>query len=164
MLDEKDRVILALLAKNARITLTSIAQAIRISDVATKKRLQKLESRGVIVGYRALVNPREVGYNAVALIGVNAEPGRVVEIAAALASRRDTTYVAITSGDHDVIAEVWARDSGELLSKIKEIESLSGVKDVCPAILVDTIKYHTSLPEEFLRKNLEGVERREGED
>lgn len=150
--------ILALLARNARTTLTSIAQTVKISDVATKKRVQKLESRGVILGYRVLVNPREVGYEAVALVGINTEPGKVVEVAATLANRQDTTYVAITSGDHEVIAEVWAKDSRELLAKIKEVESLSGVKDVYPAIIVDVIKHHISLPEEFLRRSLRGTE------
>lgn len=160
MIDDKDRAILALLAKNARATITSIASTIKISDVATKKRLMKLENSGVVLGYRLIVNPRELGYEAVALIGVNAEPGKVVEIADTLSSRQDTTFVAITSGDHEVMVEIWARDAKELLAKIKEIEKLGGVKEICPAILVNVIKQHTSVPEEFSRESLKNIEQK----
>lgn len=158
MMDDKDKAILALLAKNARATITSIANAIKISDVATKKRLLKLEGDGVILGYRIIVNPRELGYEAVALIGVNTEPGKVVEVADILSNRHDTTFVAITSGDHEIMVEVWARDARELLAKIKEIEGLNGVKEICPAIFVNVIKQHTSVPEEFLRESLKAIE------
>jgi Lrp/AsnC family transcriptional regulator for asnA, asnC and gidA len=154
LLDSKDKAILALLSENARATITSIASAINISDVATKKRIQKLENEKVILGYKVIVDPKQIGYEAVAIIGINTEPGKVVEIAEIVASRPDTTFVAITTGDHEVLAEVWARDTKELLHKIKEIEGLSGVKEVFPAILVKTVKHHTSLPEEFLRENL----------
>jgi len=158
LIDDKDKAILALLAKNARATITSIASVIKVSDVATKKRLQKLENNKVVLGYRVIVNPRELGYEAVALIGINAEPGKVVEIADILSSRQDTTFVAITSGDHEIMVEVWAKNTKELLSKIKEIEGLSGVKELCPAIIVNVVKQHTSIPEEFLRESLESIE------
>ncbi|MEM3132223.1 MAG: Lrp/AsnC family transcriptional regulator [Sulfolobales archaeon] len=158
MIDDKDKAILALLAKNARATITSIASAIKVSDVATKKRLQKLENSKVVLGYRLIVSSRELGYEAVALIGINAEPGKVVEIADILSNRQDTTFVAITSGDHEIMAEVWAKNTKELLSKIKEIEGLSGVRELCPAIIVNVVKQHTSLPEEFLRESLKNIE------
>jgi len=158
LIDDKDKAILALLAKNARATITSIASAIKVSDVATKKRLQKLENSKVVLGYRLIVSSRELGYEAVALIGINAEPGKVVEIADILSNRQDTTFVAITSGDHEIMAEVWAKNAKELLSKIKEIEGLSGVRELCPAIIVNVVKQHTSLPEEFLRESLKNIE------
>ncbi|MCX8184379.1 MAG: Lrp/AsnC family transcriptional regulator [Sulfolobales archaeon] len=154
MLDEKDKAILALLARNARVTITSMSNLIKISDVATKKRLMKLESRGVILGYRPIVNPRELGYEAVALIGLNTEPGKVVEVAEILSGRPDTTFVAIASGDHEVVAELWAKNTRELQQKIKDIEKLGGVKEICPAILVNVVKQHTSIPEEFTKENV----------
>lgn len=160
MLDDKDRAILALLARNARATITSIASAIKISDVATKKRIVGLEKKGIILGYRPIVNPRELGYEAIAIVGVNAEPGKVVEIAEILSNRLDTTFVAITSGDHEVLAEMWAKDAKELLVKIKEIEEIDGVKDIFPAILVNVIKPQTSVPEEFSRESLKNVEQK----
>ncbi|MCS7099582.1 MAG: AsnC family transcriptional regulator [Sulfolobales archaeon] len=155
MLDDKDRAILALLSKNARITISSIASLIKMSDVATKKRLVKLESKGVILGYRPIVNPRELGYEAIAFIGLNTEPGRVVEVAEVLSNRRDTTFVAIASGDHEVIAELWARNTKELLQKIKDLEKISGVKEICPAIIVNVVKQYTSIPEEFITESSE---------
>ncbi|MCC6047347.1 MAG: Lrp/AsnC family transcriptional regulator [Desulfurococcaceae archaeon] len=152
-LDDKDRAIIALLAKNARVTITSIARDLKISDVAVKKRIEKLERRGIILGYRIAVNPRALGYETVAIVGVNTEPGRVIEVADALAKRPDTTFVAVTSGDHEVLAEIWARDTKDMMAKIKEIESLSGVTNVYPAFIVDVVKHHTCIPEEFISRS-----------
>ncbi len=149
-LDNKDKAIIALLAKNARATITSIAKDLKISDVAVKKRIEKLERRGVILGYRVAVNPRALGYETIAIVGVNTEPGKVIEVADALARRPDTTFVAVTSGDHEVLAEVWARDSKDMLAKIKEIEGMGGVTSVYPAFIVDVIKHQTCIPEEAL--------------
>jgi Lrp/AsnC family transcriptional regulator for asnA, asnC and gidA len=149
-LDDRDRAIIALLAKNARATITSIAKELKVSDVAVKKRIEKLERRGVILGYRIAVNPKALGYEAIAIVGVNTEPGKVIEVADALAKRPDTTFVAVTSGDHEVLAEVWAKDTKDMMAKLKEIASLSGVTNVYPAFIVDVVKHHTCVPGEFI--------------
>lgn len=55
-LDEKDDIILRLLEQDGRMTLAQLAEAASLSISATQSRVQKLEKRGVIEGYRADIN------------------------------------------------------------------------------------------------------------
>ena len=146
MLDKKDLVILVELAKNSRVPATRIARILGISDVAVKKRLAKLEKEGVIRGYNIVIDPRKLGFKAIAQVGVNVDSDRILEVAQRLASREDVVFVAVTSGDHDIMAEVWAEDSSDMQRKLQEIREIPGVRNIFPAIILDVIKEKESFP------------------
>jgi len=145
-MDEKDLKILSLLAQNSRTPSTRIARVLGISDVAVKKRIVKLEKEGVIKGYKLEVDPSKLGYSSVAYVGVNVNSESLLDVAKELSAREDVVFVALTSGDHDVMIELWARDGSEMQLKLKEIRSLEGVKNVYPAIVLEVIKGRESLP------------------
>ena len=55
-IDETDQRILTMLEADGRATLAQLAQATGLSVSATQSRVQKLEKRGVIKGYRAVLD------------------------------------------------------------------------------------------------------------
>lgn len=61
-IDEVDGVILSKLAENGRIELTEIANSIKMTPNAVKQRIKNLEKKGIIVGYRAIVNYTKLGF------------------------------------------------------------------------------------------------------
>ncbi len=139
-IDDKDRRIIEILSRNARSTFTEIARELGITDVAVKKRLTKLEQRGVIKGYTVIVDPEKLGYKNVALIGVDTEPDKILEVARRLAEKKYSKNVYLTTGDHMIMVEVWAGENGDMMRIIEEIGKLEGVKKVCPAIVLEKIK------------------------
>ncbi len=60
-MDAIDREILALLQTDGRITLTDLADQVRLSVSRCQRRVRELERTGVISGYQAKVNPAAVG-------------------------------------------------------------------------------------------------------
>jgi Lrp/AsnC family transcriptional regulator of ectoine degradation len=60
-LDRIDLTLLALLQRDGRSTIEALSQAIHLSARATLNRVRKLESQGLIEGYRALVNRSVLG-------------------------------------------------------------------------------------------------------
>jgi DNA-binding Lrp family transcriptional regulator len=60
-LDELDRKILDHLERDGRATLADVGAAVGLSASAVKRRVDRLESAGVIVGYAAIVDPAAVG-------------------------------------------------------------------------------------------------------
>ena len=56
-----DRAILAEMSRDARTTLAQLSQAVGLSVSAVQSRLRRLEARGVISGYRTLLDPEAVG-------------------------------------------------------------------------------------------------------
>ena len=140
MLDEKDLKIIEHLMRCSRTATSEIARSLGLSDVAVIKRLRKLEQRGVIKKYTVVVDPKKLGYNFVSITGLDIEPDKLLEVVNLLKGKDYVKYLAITSGDHTVMATIWARDNDEFTRIINELQSLPGVKRVCPAVIVDVIK------------------------
>ncbi|WP_294227466.1 Lrp/AsnC ligand binding domain-containing protein [uncultured Shimia sp.] len=69
-LDRFDRAILDVLGRNGRISITDLAREIGLSKSPTQARLRRLESDGVITGYRALLDPIRLGLDHVAFVEV----------------------------------------------------------------------------------------------
>ncbi len=69
-LDSIDRGIIALLRQNAKRTFADIGTHVGLSSTAVKRRIDRLEHDGVIVGYGARIDPRALGEGIEALIEV----------------------------------------------------------------------------------------------
>ncbi|MCE4621188.1 MAG: Lrp/AsnC family transcriptional regulator [Desulfurococcales archaeon] len=138
--DEKDLMIIKMLRRNARTSLSEIGKTIGISDVAVLKRLRKLEKEGVISGYTVTLDPKKLGYNSMSMTGVNVQPEHLFKVIEILRKRPEVTYLAVTTGDHTIMAIIQARDAEELARIHEEIERYPGVTSVRPAIIVEEIK------------------------
>jgi Lrp/AsnC family leucine-responsive transcriptional regulator len=68
MEDEVDRRILRLLGDDGRMSYADLARETGLSTSAVHQRVRRLEQRGVIRGYQAVVDPRAVGLPLTALI------------------------------------------------------------------------------------------------
>lgn len=69
-LDRIDERILRELAANGRLPNTELADRVGLSPSACLRRVQELTKRGVIRGYRAVIDPRSVGRAFVAYVAV----------------------------------------------------------------------------------------------
>ena len=72
-LDDLDKKILSILQKNARNSVSSIAEKINLSVPATSDRIKKLEDLDIIKGYKAIINAQKMGLDLSALITIVSE-------------------------------------------------------------------------------------------
>jgi Lrp/AsnC family transcriptional regulator for asnA, asnC and gidA len=140
-LDEKDLEIIRVLQANARTPFLELARRLRMSESAVRKRVSRLEREGVIERYTVVVNPSKLGYNAVAIVGLDVTPDKYLAVVESLAGLEQVRSVVTSTGDHMIMAEVWARDNRELAYiLLQKIGKLEGVTRVCPAIVLERIK------------------------
>jgi len=141
MIDEIDKKIIGILQQNARTPFTRIAEEVGLSEGAVRKRVEALEKKGIIKKYAAIVEPKKLGYNSITLLGLDAEPTKLLDIAKKISEMEEARAVYLSTGDHMIMAEIWAED-GEHLSKIlaDKIGKIEGVKRLCPAIILEKIK------------------------
>lgn len=59
--DSVDRAILTEISRDGRATLAHLSEAVGLSVSAVQSRIRRLEARGVIAGYRAILDPELVG-------------------------------------------------------------------------------------------------------
>ncbi len=72
-LDDTDWRILSELQKNARLSYAALARKVNLSRPAVAERMRRLESLGVITGYRAEVNLAHLGYGINAFVRITTQ-------------------------------------------------------------------------------------------
>ena len=86
LLDEIDRRLLEELEADGRLTMAELGRRISLSPPAVAERVQRLERTGVITGYRAVIDPKAIGYPLAAVVRVrpaSRQLQRIPEIARA---------------------------------------------------------------------------------
>ena len=68
ILDPTDIAIIETLQDDGRISVSELGRKVGLSQPATSERLKRLEERGIIRAYRAVVDPASVGLNMMAII------------------------------------------------------------------------------------------------
>ncbi|MBS7625380.1 MAG: Lrp/AsnC family transcriptional regulator [Candidatus Bathyarchaeia archaeon] len=141
MADNTDLAILRLLQEDASISFTEIARRLKMSESTVRKRVEKLVQEGVIKKFTIIIEPSKIGLNAIAIVGIDVEPPKLLEASQKLCELPEVKYVATSTGDHMIMIEIWARDTKELAKIISEkIGVIDGVKKVCPAIILEKLK------------------------
>ena len=105
-MDNKDKKIIKILSKDSRTPYTVIAKKIKLSESSVRKRVMNLEKNGIIEKFTIIINPAKVGYNTVAIIGLDVDPSKFLEITSKMTKFNEVKYVATSTGDHMIMLEI----------------------------------------------------------
>ena len=140
-LDTIDQNIIKILQSDARTSYTKIARELDLNESTIRHRVTRLENTGVIMKYSITIDPKKMGYNAIAVVGIDVEPTQFLKISMQLTKIPEIRKVITTTGDHMLLCEIWTKDAAELTNFISEqIGSLEGVTKICPAIIHEHLK------------------------
>lgn len=135
-LDDKDREILAILSKEARTPMKSLAARIGLSRSATTERVSGLERRGIIQGYRAIIGEVDQHIlSAYMLITLNETPAN--DVVDAMAHYPEVRRICSLSGRLDMIVEVDVASVAELNSLRDYIAALPKVSELTTHIILN---------------------------
>jgi Lrp/AsnC family transcriptional regulator for asnA, asnC and gidA len=133
--------ILDVLEDDAQASYAEIADRTGVSKPTVRKYIDRLESEGVIVGYSADVDPKKLPEQSIALVGIEAESERYVQVIRRLKELTAVEALYTSSGDHMLIAEVRAADGDELGRLVEEeIVQMDGVTAAHPSFLQERLK------------------------
>lgn len=142
MIDEIDGSILAILQYNARTTQAELAKAVGLAPSAVLERLRKLESKGIIRDYVALIDPHVVDRGLLAFVAVRtSEHGPDMPSAIELGRIPEVLEVHHVAGDDCYLLKVRTRDAehlGQLLRQ--QIASTPSVISTRTTIVLETVK------------------------
>ena len=139
-MDSTDLIIIEILSRNSRTPFVEIAKKLKFSESTIRKRVSNLEKQSVIKKYSLVVDASKIGFENVALIGVDVSPEKYLDVAKKLTELKEVKYAASSIGDHMFMLEVWAKNSDELRLLSDRIKGIEGVTRICPAIIKDTLK------------------------
>jgi Lrp/AsnC family leucine-responsive transcriptional regulator len=149
-MDATDRAILRQLQQNGRMSNLDLAQAIGLSPTPTLRRVRELERRGVILGYRAIVDPEAVERSFQVLVWVDLVQGTRDTIEAferALLEIPEVVEALRLYGEPDYLLRVVVRDSDEYEALYtNRLAALPGISKARSQIGMKTIKQGLALP------------------
>jgi Lrp/AsnC family leucine-responsive transcriptional regulator len=146
--DAIDLEILRLLQANGRISNAEVARAIGLAPSAVLERVRKLESRGAIRGYTALLEPRQFGLGLVAFVLVRAEePVGSMEAGQRLAEIPEVLEVHHIAGEDCYMVKVRTADPESLGALLRErFGAIRGLRSTRTTIVLSTVKDSTAIP------------------
>ncbi|GAB3488340.1 Lrp/AsnC family transcriptional regulator [Marinomonas epiphytica] len=118
MADQYDQRILALLQKEARLSVSDISRQVNLSRSAVSERIKRLEERGVITGYHAKLAVPKVG-GVDAYIALTFRPLSCDLVVPLIEAIPEVVLAHSISGDLDLLLLVQA-PSMERLNEIRE--------------------------------------------
>lgn len=120
-LDSTDWAILSEVQRDGRIALTELGRRVNLSASATTERLRRLESVGVITGYRAEVDLTRTGYAVLAVVRLKYPGSTHGPLHKLLAERLEILECLRTTGDDCYTLKVAATSMAHLEKVIDEL-------------------------------------------
>lgn len=141
-LDDTDRTILRLLQDDARQPATEIAQHLKITAGAVRRRIERLEERGVINHYTVVLNHAKVGPSVEAYLEVTFEGGADVPAFLAKAVKRPEIREASTiAGNPDAIVRLRVDSLEHLRETVTELRSTGPVTGTKTLVALDRYRH-----------------------
>jgi Lrp/AsnC family transcriptional regulator of lysine biosynthesis len=125
VLDETDKKIIDFLKDDARISITSLARKLSLSEGAVRKRVKKLTASGYIKRF-TIETISEGGISAVVLVQTTPSVS-TPEIASKVRNVKGVEVVYEVTGQYDITAIVSGEDVNALNSSIDEIRQIPGI-------------------------------------
>lgn len=140
-LDVHDTRILAELQADARLSMAELGRRVHLSQPAVTERVRKLESAGVITGYRATVDLGRLGYGIRALIRVGrAEYARVVKL---VQQTPECINAYNVTGEDSWVLEIAVIDVAHLDAVVSRFCLMT---ETATSIILNAVREHQPMP------------------
>ena len=135
-----DHIILGLLKDNARISITDLAAKTRVSRATVQKRIEYMESTGIVTGYTVRFRPNTEKNIIRAWMNIMVEGTKAQAVIRELRLESTVERLHTTNGKWDLLVELQA-DSLENFDKaLERIRNIAGIYNSETSILLSTYK------------------------
>jgi|SRR6478672_10221291 Lrp/AsnC family leucine-responsive transcriptional regulator len=148
MIDDIDGKILSILQNDARTSNAEIARRLAMAPSAILERIRKLETRGLIEGYEARLNPKALDMGLLAFIYVRADE-RIGsrEIGDELAMIPEVQEVHHIAGEDCYLLKVRVDDTNALSDLLRQrLGPIDAIRSTRTTIVLSTIKETAQIP------------------
>lgn len=114
LLDEIDRRLLQELETDGRLTMAELGRRVNLSPPAVAERVQRLERTGVITGYRAMIDPKAIGYPIEVVVRVRPASGQLQRIPEVARETPEVVECSRITGEDCFILELHLRSMDDL--------------------------------------------------
>lgn len=139
-MDDTDRELIALLRRNARLPVASLAEKLHLARGTVTTRLRKLEDEQVIVGYSVRLRPDAEPNQIRAWMSVLIEGNQTRAVVASLLGEPGIEAIHDTNGRWDLLAEIRAESMTELSNVLERVRLIKGISTTETNILLTSYR------------------------
>jgi Lrp/AsnC family leucine-responsive transcriptional regulator len=127
-ISQNDARILEILQRAGRRPYAEIGAEVGMSGASAHERVKKLEARGIIAGYAAIVDPRAIGFDILAFSWITQAPGTTSnDLTEAFATIPEIEECHHITGEADYLIKVRARDTRDLERVLRLVQTTPNV-------------------------------------
>lgn len=120
-IDRVDVAILSALVDNARISVAELARRVGMSAPSVSERIKRLEDKGAITGYMAVVNPAALGRPLAVMLRIRPVPGELKTVVTLMQKLPEIVECVRVTGEDCFVARAHVRSVDELEKVIDAI-------------------------------------------
>ena len=137
--DSIDRHILSVLQEDCKLSLAKIGERVGLSAPSVTERIKKLEESGVIRGYTAILDARQLGKDITAFIGVFIDhPKLIGKFEREIARFEDVQECHHVTGAYTLLLKIKTENTSTLEELLRKIRSLEGVARTETSVVLRT--------------------------
>ena len=127
-LDDVNLKILDILSRDSSTPFVEIAKQIGISDATVHIRVRRLTAAGIISKFTISANNNLLGYDHLAFMGINVEPGSAEEVTVNLTNIDEVLEIHEMHGRFDLLLKIRAKDLNQMreivVNKIRKLPNI----------------------------------------
>lgn len=132
--------LIRVLQEDSRLSLRQLAKKLDVSTSTVSKRLADLLDRGIVRGFRPVLDYSKLGFGLIAVTKIKARGEFLPAIVEALAEDRNLTHVYEITGEFDVLVIGRFRNETEMNREIKRMLSLPGIEGTNTSVVLSAAK------------------------
>ena len=133
-----DSQIIALLKRNDRMSVTQMAQELRVSRVTIDTHIKKMEQNGIIAGYTVKLGTEEFRHKVSGWILINVMANEEEKAIEKLIGMPEITRLHTTNGKWDLAAEIQVLSLENFDATISKMRQITGILDTDTSLLLSS--------------------------
>lgn len=154
VLDKIDHKIIQSLLEDGRASFSKIAREVKLTDVAIKKRVDRLRMKGIITSFSVDLNLKSLGYENPVFVQLRSDLSQNKEVVKRINQLDFVIELYHVMGEYNLLAKVITPNMDSMNNFLSELEKIDGVKDIKTLVVVEQRKKSNVLPAHSLQKKL----------
>ena len=140
-LDGTDNKIINLLLEDGRMSYSEIGNIVGLSRTSVKSRISELEEKGIISGYRAIINPQKAPEMMTFIMNVETRPEHFEDAKKKLIEAKQTVTIIETTGNCHLVVICVASNVEEMRYFVNRIyKEIDGISSINAHSILDVLK------------------------
>ena len=153
-LDKIDHKILSLLLEDGRASFSVIAKEVNLTDVAIKKRFERLKRRGIINLITADLNMKALGFENPIFVQIRSELSKNKDVIKKLRELDYVIEIHQVLGEYNILVRLIVPDLDSAEKFVEMLGNMDGVLDIKTMVVISEVKKSRALPSSLQQKKL----------